>query len=146
MVFQPPARFNRGDRRAGDPAGGLLPDRQIASNERTIRPNPPDSPPDRSGLAAAAAGGVLSRPCLCGLALLVDALAILGCGVLVLDTAARYRQYRVLRMALRQANGVTGQARRLFRRARSTWCTRRAALAAAHAEGFGREARALVCR
>lgn len=76
----------------------------------------------------------------------LDGLAILGCGVLVLDTAARYRQYRVLRMALRQANGVTGRARRLFRRARGTWCTRRAALAAAHAEGFGREARALVCR
>lgn len=76
----------------------------------------------------------------------LDGLAWLGCGVLCLDSLARFRQYRVIRAALRRENGVTGRARRLFRQARSTWCTRRAALAAAQAEGFGREARALVAR
>jgi hypothetical protein len=76
----------------------------------------------------------------------LDVLALLGCVVLCLDTAARYRQYRMLRTALRRANGVSGRAKVLFRRARTTWCTRRAALAAAHAEGYGREARALVGR
>lgn len=76
----------------------------------------------------------------------LDVLALTGCAILCLDTAARYRQYRVLRRALRRANGVSGRARVLFRRARSTWCTRRAALAAARAEGFGQEARALIGR
>lgn len=76
----------------------------------------------------------------------LDVLALLGCAILCLDMTARHRQYRTLRAALRHAGGVSGPARTLFRRARSTWCTRRAALAAAHAEGFGPEARALVVR
>jgi len=75
-----------------------------------------------------------------------DLLALGGFAVLSLDVAARYRQYRALRAALRHAGGVSGRARMLFRRARSTWCTRRAALAAAQAEGFGCEARALVAQ
>lgn len=74
----------------------------------------------------------------------LDGLALVTIGVLCLDTLARHREYRALRLALRRARGLTGPARILFRRARSSWCTRRAALAASQAEGFGREARALV--
>lgn len=71
-------------------------------------------------------------------------LALAAFGLLCLDTMARYRDYLTLRRAMRQARGLTGPARALFRRARSSWCTRRAALAAAYSEGFGAEARALV--
>lgn len=75
-----------------------------------------------------------------------DVLAMSSFAILCCDVAARYRQYRSLRVALRQARGMRGRAKTLFRRARSTWCTRRAALAAAQAEGFGSEARALIAQ
>ena len=69
-----------------------------------------------------------------------------GLLVLCLDALARHRQYRDLRRVFRAARGLTGQGLVEFRRARSSWCTRRAALAAAHAEGLGRDARDLIAR
>jgi len=95
-------------------------------------------PPLVLGLTCLAAALFLGAP------LWFDVLAMSGFAILCCDVAARYRQYRALRVALQQARGVRGRAKGLFRRARSTWCTRRAALAAAEAEGYGTEARALV--
>ncbi|MAK64189.1 MAG: hypothetical protein CMF75_05505 [Maricaulis sp.] len=82
----------------------------------------------------------LSPPLWIGLA------ALAGFSILVLDATARLRQYRDLRAGLRAARGLTGRALVEFRRARTSWCTRSAALAAAQAEGWGKEARALVSR
>lgn len=69
---------------------------------------------------------------------------LLGTLTLVLDSRARYGEFRELRHSVRVATGLSGEALARFRAARSTWCSRRAALAAAQAEGFGVEARALV--
>ncbi|MAC88955.1 MAG: hypothetical protein ACJA0K_000748 [Maricaulis maris] len=67
-----------------------------------------------------------------------------GALVLVIDSLARHREFRALRHSVRAACGLTGEALARFRAARSTWCSRRAAIAAAQAEGFGLDARALV--
>jgi len=71
-----------------------------------------------------------------------------ACGVgallLIADSLARHREFRALRHSVRAACGLTGEALARFRAARSTWCSRRAAIAAAQAEGFGLDARALV--
>ncbi|WP_203294429.1 hypothetical protein [Maricaulis parjimensis] len=72
--------------------------------------------------------------------------ALAGFSILMLDAVARLRQYRDLRRVLRAARGLTGRGLVEFRRARTSWCTRSAALAAAQAEGWGREARALVAK
>lgn len=114
-----------------------------ASGSRTFHPVrllTPVWPPLLLALACLAPVVLLPAP------LWFDVPALGACAILCLDIAARYRQYRVLRAALQRARGVNGPARTLFRRARSTWCTRRAALAAAQAEGFGPEARALVAQ
>jgi hypothetical protein len=71
----------------------------------------------------------------------LSALAVI---VLLFDCLARDRQFRELRLALRRAGGLSGQALARFRKARNAWCSRRAALAAATAEGLGLEARNLV--
>ncbi|OLF73063.1 hypothetical protein AWH62_08925 [Maricaulis sp. W15] len=67
-----------------------------------------------------------------------------GASLLCFDSVARHREFRALRHSVRVAKGLTGEALARFRAARSTWCSRRAAIAAAHAEGFGADARALV--
>jgi hypothetical protein len=72
--------------------------------------------------------------------------ALGGFGILVLDAAARLRQYKDLRLVMRAARGLSGRALVEFRRARTSWCTRSAALAAAQAEGLGREARRLIAK
>ncbi|WP_323761342.1 hypothetical protein [Maricaulis sp.] len=64
--------------------------------------------------------------------------------LLCLDSAARHREFRRLRHSVRKARGLSGEALARFRAARTTWCSRRAAIAAAHAEGFEDDARALV--
>ncbi|WP_300542344.1 hypothetical protein [Maricaulis sp.] len=74
----------------------------------------------------------------------IAALACAGLALLTCDALARHRQYRDLRLVVRAAQGLSGGALIEFRRARTSWCTRRAALAAAGAEGFGRDARRLV--
>jgi hypothetical protein len=71
-------------------------------------------------------------------------LAVVGVLVMLLDTLARHRQYAHMRLALRQAGGLTGHALARFRKARTAWCTRRAVMAAACIEGFERESRQLV--
>ncbi|WP_291844202.1 hypothetical protein [Maricaulis sp.] len=71
-------------------------------------------------------------------------LCLAGAGLLCFDSLARHREFRVLRHSVRIAEGLTGEALARFRAARTTWCSRRAAIAAAHAEGFGADARALV--
>jgi len=71
-------------------------------------------------------------------------LCLVGATLLVFDSVARHREYRSLRHSVRLARGLTGQALARFRAARTTWCSRRAAIAAAHAEGYGPDARALV--
>ena len=71
-------------------------------------------------------------------------LCLTGAGLLCFDSPARHREFRVLRHSVRIAEGLTGEALARFRAARTTWCSRRAAIAAAHAEGFGADARALV--
>lgn len=70
--------------------------------------------------------------------------AVIGVFLLITDTIARHRQFEELRRALRRAGGLTGHALARFRKARTAWCSRRAALAASFAEGFGRESRELV--
>jgi hypothetical protein len=71
-------------------------------------------------------------------------LSVIAVVILLFDCVARDRQFRELRLSLRRAGGLTGQALARFRKARNAWCSRRAALAAAAAEGVGREARNLV--
>ena len=83
---------------------------------------------------------VLSPPLWLGLT------ALGGFSILCLDAAARLRQYKDLRRVLQAAKGLTGRGLVEFRRARASWCTRSAALAAAQAEGLGREARNLVAK
>lgn len=70
--------------------------------------------------------------------------AMIGVFLLITDIIARHRQFEELRRALRRAGGLTGHALARFRKARTAWCSRRAALAASFAEGFGRESRELV--
>jgi hypothetical protein len=70
--------------------------------------------------------------------------AVIGVFLLIADTIARHRQFEELRISLRRTGGLTGQALARFRKARTAWCSRRAALAASFAEGFGRESRELV--
>jgi hypothetical protein len=70
--------------------------------------------------------------------------AVIGVFLLITDTIARHRQFEELRLALRRTGGLTGHALARFRKARTAWCSRRAALAATVAEGFGRESRELV--
>lgn len=74
----------------------------------------------------------------------LSVLAGTGVVVLLFDIRARHKQYADLRRALRRAGGLTGEAMARFRKARTAWCSRRAAIAAAHAEGFGRESRAAI--
>jgi hypothetical protein len=74
----------------------------------------------------------------------LSALAAIGVMLMLIDSLARRRQYARMRIALRQAGGLTGPALARFRKARTAWCTRRAVLAAAYIEGFGRESRALI--
>jgi len=69
---------------------------------------------------------------------------LLGAVLLCFDSLARHREFLSLRHSVRLARGLSGEALARFRAARSTWCSRRAAIAAAHAEGFGADARALV--
>ena len=74
----------------------------------------------------------------------LDILCFLSVALLTFDTFARQKQFETLRLALRRAGGLTGHALARFRKARTSWCTRRAALAATLAEGFGAESRNLV--
>jgi len=71
-------------------------------------------------------------------------LCVIGAVLLCLDSLARHREFRALRHSVRLARGLSGEALARFRAARSTWCSRRAAIAAAQAEGFGADARSLV--
>ena len=74
----------------------------------------------------------------------LDILSLLGIGLLTLDTFARQKQFSDLRLELCRAGGLTGHALARFRKARTAWCSRRAAIAASFAEGFGEESRLLV--
>lgn len=74
----------------------------------------------------------------------LSVLGFAGAALLLLDSWARHRQYAALRLALRRAGGLTGAALVRFRKARTSWCTRTAAIAAAQAEGFGAESRSMV--
>jgi hypothetical protein len=71
-------------------------------------------------------------------------LCVIGALLLCTDSLARHREFRALRHSVRLARGLSGEALARFRAARTTWCSRRAAIAAAYAEGFGTDARALV--
>ncbi|WP_300529259.1 hypothetical protein [Maricaulis sp.] len=74
------------------------------------------------------------------------AIGAVGAGLLVFDAAARLRQAEAIRDLIQRHNGLTGPALSQFRQARASWCSRRAALAAAHSAGCGGEARALVLK
>ena len=71
-------------------------------------------------------------------------MGILGAGLLLVDMIARQRQFLAQRLSLRRAGGLSGEALARFRKARTAWCSRRAAMAAAHAEGFGEDSRRMV--
>lgn len=74
----------------------------------------------------------------------LSVLGFAGAGLLLLDTWARQRQFLAQRLSLRRSGGLSGEALARFRKARTAWCSRRAAMAAAHAEGFGIESRRMV--
>lgn len=76
----------------------------------------------------------------------IHAMAAAGVLVLFFDSAARLRQFERVRHLIRRTGGLEGRALREFREARSSWCSRRAAMAAAAAEGFAVEARELVAK
>ncbi|WP_300552030.1 hypothetical protein [Maricaulis sp.] len=67
-----------------------------------------------------------------------------GAAILVFDAAARLRQAEMIRAEILCIGGLQGSALKVFRQARASWCSRRAALAAASAAGQGRTARELV--
>ena len=64
--------------------------------------------------------------------------------ILLLDARARLIEHRGLRRLVREAGGLKAGALDRFRALRRTWCTRTAALSAASAEGFAREAQRQV--
>jgi len=74
----------------------------------------------------------------------LSVLSFIGVMLLLMDTLARQKQFIELRMALRRSGGLSGHALARFRKARSAWCSRRAAMAASSAEGFGLESRSLI--
>ena len=67
--------------------------------------------------------------------------AAFGALVLGLDSVARLKEFVRLRALFEQAGAIEGRALAEFRRSRSSWCSRRAALAAAKAAGLGQQAR-----
>lgn len=74
----------------------------------------------------------------------LSGLVLVGACVLIFDSLARHRQFAALRLVVRRAGGLSGEALAQFRQARRSWCSRTAAMAAADAEGHGRQARHLV--
>ena len=71
-------------------------------------------------------------------------LAALGVFVLSFDVRARFMDYRRIRVRIARSGALIGAARTQLRSSSTSWCTRRAAIAAAYAEGLGHEAHALV--
>lgn len=69
-----------------------------------------------------------------------------GAAILVFDAAARLRQAELIRAEIEHIGCLDGSALSVFRQARASWCSRRAALAAASAAGQGNAARQLVAK
>ncbi|MBO6846610.1 MAG: hypothetical protein JJ884_03735 [Maricaulis sp.] len=74
----------------------------------------------------------------------LSVLAGLGVLVLALDSFARLREFVRLRGVFQRIGAIEGRALAEFRRSRTSWCSRRAAIAAAYAAGLGLQARQMV--
>ena len=71
----------------------------------------------------------------------LSVMAVIGVFVLSLDSAARLREFVRLRAVFQRVGAIEGRALAEFRRSRTSWCSRRAAIAAAYAAGLGDQAR-----
>ena len=74
----------------------------------------------------------------------VSVLGGLGVLLLCLDSVARLREFVRLRTVFVHVGAIEGRALAEFRRSRTSWCSRRAAIAAAHAAGVGDQARQMI--
>ncbi|MEC9250886.1 MAG: hypothetical protein VX501_09560 [Pseudomonadota bacterium] len=74
----------------------------------------------------------------------LSVLAGIGVVVLALDSFARLREFVRLREVFQSIGAIEGRALAEFRRSRTSWCSRRAAIAAAYAAGLGCQARHMV--